>query len=50
MILMGHVIANTHVIPDEMIRPAMQKVVSARHADLLEKNIEALDLGVKYHN
>ena len=48
MILMGHVIAHTHVIPDEMIRPAMQKVVSARHADLLEKNIEALNLGVNY--
>ena len=48
MILMGHVIANTHVIPDEMIRPAMQKVVSARHAELLEKNIEALNLGVNY--
>ncbi len=48
MILMGHVIAHTHVIPDDMIRPAMQKVVSARHADLLEKNIEALNLGVNY--
>lgn len=48
MILMGHVIAHTQVIPDGMIRPAMQKVVSARHADLLEKNIEALQLGVDY--
>ena len=45
---MGHVIAHTHIIPDDMIRPAMQKVVSARHADLLEKNIEALNLGVNY--
>ncbi len=48
MILMGHVIAHTQIIPENMIRPAMQKVVSARHADLLEKNIEALQLGVDY--
>ena len=48
MILMGHVIAKTQVIPEDMIRPAMQKVVSARHADLLEKNIEALQIGFKY--
>ena len=48
MIIMGHVIAKTGVIPEDMIRPAMQKVVSARHADLLEKNIEALKLGFSY--
>ena len=48
MILMGHVIAKTQVIPEEMIAPAMKKVVSARHADLLEKNIEALRLGFDY--
>ena len=48
MILMGHVIAKTGVIPEEMIRPAMEKVVSARHADLLDKNIEAVRLGIDY--
>ena len=48
IILMGHVIAKTGVIPQEMIRPSMQKVVSARHADLLEKNIEALQIGLEY--
>ena len=31
-----------------MIRPALEKVVSARHAWLLEKNIEALNLGKNY--
>ena len=48
MILMGHVIAKTGVIPEEMIRPAMEKVVAARHADLLDKNIEAVRLGIDY--
>ena len=48
MILMGHVIAKTGVIPREIIVPAMKKVVSARHADLLEKNIEAINLGFEY--
>ena len=48
MILMGHVIAKTGVIPQEMIAPAMKKVVSARHADLLDKNIEAVRLGIEY--
>ena len=48
MILMGHVIAKTGVIPQDMIAPAMKKVVSARHADLLDKNIEAVRLGIDY--
>ena len=48
MILLGHVIEKTKVIPEEMIRPALEKVVSARHAWLLEKNIEALELGKNY--
>ena len=48
MILMGYVIAKTGVIPQDMIAPAMKKVVSARHADLLEKNIEAVQLGIDY--
>ena len=48
MILLGHVIEKTQVIPEDMIRPALEKVVSARHAWLLEKNIEALNLGKNY--
>jgi len=48
MILMGHVIKKTSVIQEEMIAPAMAKVVSARHQDLLDKNIEALKLGFDY--
>ena len=48
MILMGHVIAKTGIIPKELIGEAMKKVVSARHADLLEKNLEALRLGFEY--
>ena len=48
MILMGYVIAKTGVIPQDMIAPAMKKVVSARHADLLDKNTEAVRLGIDY--
>lgn len=45
MILLGHVLRKTGVMSMEDIEAAMRKVVSARHADLLEKNLEALRLG-----
>ncbi len=48
MILLGKVIKETGVIPEDMIEPALKKVVSARHAWLLEKNIEAMNLGKNY--
>lgn len=48
MILMGHVIAKTHVIPDDMVEAAMKKVVSAKHANLLDKNLSAVKMGYDY--
>ena len=48
IILMGYVLAVTDILPQSSIGPAMEKVVSARHAELLEKNLEAIRLGYDY--
>ena len=48
MILSGCMIAQTGVIPYDMAEKALSKVVSARHADLLGKNLEAVSLGYQY--
>ncbi len=48
MILMGHVIAKTGVIPYEMVPDTLKKVVSAKHAALLDKNLAAIRLGYEY--
>ena len=48
MILIGYVLAKTGVIPFADIEAALRKVVSAKHADLLDKNLEALRLGYEY--
>ena len=48
MILLGHVLAKTGVVPFEDIEKALRKVVSAKHANLLEKNLEAIRLGYDY--
>lgn len=48
MIIMGNVIKNCKEISHENIDKAMAKVVSARHQDLLETNISAVELGYNY--
>lgn len=49
MILMGKVLAATNGFPDEEgIRNALKKVVSARHSDMLEINLNAMRLGRDY--
>ena len=48
MILMGHVIAKTGVIPYEEVPQALKKVVSAKHAALMDKNLAAIRLGYEY--
>lgn len=48
MILLGHVIAKTGVVPMEDLEAGLRKVVSAKHADLLEKNLEAIRMGYNY--
>ncbi|MCI8589202.1 MAG: 2-oxoacid:ferredoxin oxidoreductase subunit gamma [Clostridiales bacterium] len=48
MIIIGHAIAKAGIIPYEGIAPALKKVVSAKHANLLDKNIAAIELGYQY--
>ena len=48
MIMTGALIANADCVPEELIEPALKKVVSAKHADLFDKNLEAIKLGMSY--
>lgn len=48
MILIGYVLAKCSVIKTETIQTALEKVVSQKHMDLLEKNREAIQLGYEY--
>ena len=48
MILIGKLIKETGVVSFGDIRKGLEKVVSARHADLLELNLKALEAGYNY--
>ena len=48
MILTGKVIREAGVIDVDTIRPALSKVVSAKHQDLLDFNVQAVSLGYDY--
>ncbi len=48
MIILGHMMAKTGIIDRENIPKIMQKVVSARHKDLYDKNLGAVELGYHY--
>lgn len=48
MILIGKLIKETGVVSFADIRKGLEKVVSARHADLLELNLKALEAGYNY--
>ena len=48
MIILGHAIAKTGMIPYENVAETMKKVVSAKRADLVDKNIGAVALGYNY--
>ena len=48
MIMTGALIAHADCEPEELIEPALTKVVSAKHADLFDKNLEAIKLGMSY--
>ena len=48
MIMLGHVIKHTGVMPEDMIPAAMAKVVSAKKQHLLDLNIKAVKLGMDY--
>ena len=48
MIMLGKMIKETGIVPIESACEAMKKVVSARHQDLLDMNIKALNAGYNY--
>lgn len=48
MIILGKMIKETGIVAFDSAVEAMKKVVSAKHADLLEANINALKLGYNY--
>ena len=48
MIMVGKLIKETGMVSYEGIRDALAKVVSAKHADLLEINLKAIETGYNY--
>ena len=48
MIIMGSVLKALGEFDEEKIGAALKKVVSAKHADMLEANLKALKLGAEY--
>ncbi len=48
MILLGKMIKETGIINEENIAKIVDKIVSARHQDLKELNIKALQMGADY--
>ena len=48
MIIMGHILKNEGTINDESVEKALAKCISARHADMLKHNRDALILGSEY--
>ncbi len=49
MIMLGHVIAHTGVMPEDMIEGAMAKVVSAKKQHLFDLNLKAVKTGIEYN-
>lgn len=48
MILMGKVLKEIDDFEDEGVKAALGKVISAKHADMLEVNLNAVIIGEKY--
>ncbi len=48
MVMTGKLITECDAISDRCIEDALRKVVSARHADLLDVNLRAIKLGMEY--
>ncbi len=48
MILMGKFLKETNLVSKDTIEAALKKVVSAKHADMLEINLKAIQLGYDY--
>lgn len=50
IIMVGKIIRETGVISHDDLVGALKKVVSAKHADLLDVNLKALDMGYNYED
>ena len=48
MIMIGHMIAKSGIIPEENIEKAMQKVVPAAKQNMFDLNMKAVKLGFEY--
>ncbi len=48
MIMIGHLIKHSAVIPYENVKATMEKIVPAKKANLLELNLKAIELGYNY--
>ena len=48
MIMIGHMIAKSGIIPEENIEKAMQKVVPATKQNMFDLNMKAVKLGFEY--
>jgi len=48
MIIVGKMIRETGMVAYDHLEDAMKKVVSAKHADLLQANLNAVELGYNY--
>ena len=48
MIMIGHMIAKSDVVPEENIEKAMQKVVPATKQNMFDLNMKAVKLGMEY--
>ena len=48
MIMIGHMIAKSGIIPEENIEKAMQKVVPPTKQDMFDLNMKAVKLGYEY--
>ncbi|MBP3919390.1 MAG: 2-oxoacid:acceptor oxidoreductase family protein [Clostridia bacterium] len=48
MILAGNMIRETGIVAMEGVEEVLKKVISAKHADLLQANLHALQIGYQY--
>lgn len=48
MILLGAIVKSTGCVGDEAVLAGLRKIVSAKHADLLEANLQAIQAGKDY--
>ena len=50
MIMIGKLIKETGMVSYDGIKDALSKVVSAKHADLLDINLKAIEMGYNYND